>query len=324
MIIKKRVFQFLTILSAITLINFFQVDIAESASSKQVVIDQNLKPGMALKDAIQLLGPPDKMNISDTETVIMPYGELGLSLELKSNGTLIEVIHLQSTFKGRFASGLEMGADFQRILSLYKQPDIMTKEIIEYSDTGRIFKLSEGKLVGADLYSGEISFFQPISKGVARRSEPVAEEVRVEVPGEVSEEVRQEIREAVREEVRSEVIEELRKEARQEVREEVREGAYKELSEDVDVFELYGFKVKQTQRRVIVKEITPGSFAESGGLKVGEVVRRAFYEGERRMNIYSVKGLEKILRRAINKYKETINILQENNYYYKVEVPKVY
>jgi hypothetical protein len=57
-----------------------------------------------LKDAIELLGPPEKVKISDIGTVIMSYDNIGLSLEVLSDSTIVEAIHLQKGFKGRLAS----------------------------------------------------------------------------------------------------------------------------------------------------------------------------------------------------------------------------
>ncbi len=333
-IIKNRIINFLIIMSAIILINFIHSQIAESADNTQIIIDENLKSGMALKDAIELLGPPENINISDKGTVLMPYDTLGLSIEVISGGTVVEAIHLQPSFKGRFASGLEIGADFQKILSLYNQPDIMTKEIIEYSDKGTIFKIDQGKLTGADLYSGESTLFQQVSKKATMKSERVTEKVTPEIPAQIPEEMRNEVREEVREEVRKEVREEVRKEVREEVRKEVREEVAEEVREEAikggrevllekgRVFDIFGFKVKRSLDGVVITEISPGSVASYGGLKVGERIRRASLEGYGKRNIYSVRGLEKVLKKAILRGNKSIDILQNENRYYTVEVPK--
>jgi hypothetical protein len=55
---------------------------------------------------------------------------------------------------------------------------------------------------------------------------------------------------------------------------------------------------------------------------MGERIRKASLEGYGVRNIYTVDGLESILKKAIERGKKTINILQNNNYYYIVEVPK--
>ena len=74
-------------MSAIILINFVHAEIAESANNSQIIIDDNLKPGMALKDAIELLGPPERITVSNTGTIFIPYNTLGLSIEVFSDGT---------------------------------------------------------------------------------------------------------------------------------------------------------------------------------------------------------------------------------------------
>ena len=89
------------------------------------------------------------------------------------------------------------------------------------------------------------------------------------------------------------------------------------------MLDLFGLNVRQTSKGVIITEIRPGSAAEKGGLKEGEAIRRAFYEGSAKMNIYAVRGLESVLKRAVRKHKKIINILQDENYYHKVEVPEI-
>ncbi len=311
-ILKNRIIYFFIFISAIILVDLVSFEIALPANEIQIVIDENLKPGMTLKDAFELLGTPEKIKMSSSGTIIIPYDSLGLSLEAMNDGTVIETIHVHSSFKGRFASGVKIGAGFQEILSAYNQPDMMTKEIIEYSDLARKFQIHEGKLTGAVLFSGTSTLSHQITIKEPAEYKEVVEEVSEKAPQEVHEEVREEVRE------------ELREELRQEVREELREEAIKGYSEDFDVFELYGFKVNYTSSGVIISEIRPGSVAEKGGLQVGEAVRKAFYDGAGKMNIYSVSGLEKILKRSVLKHKKTINILQDKNYYYKVEVPMIY
>lgn len=289
-IVKNRSVQFLIILSTIILINFICFEIAPAANNTQIIIDENLKPGMILKDAIELLGSPERITVSNNGTIVIPYNTLGLSIEIMNNRTVIEGIHLQSTFRGQFASGLEIGVDSQKILSVYNQPDIMTKEIIEYFDIARIFQIRQGKLVGADLYSKNSKLYRQMPSDKTEKHE--------EVQAKVSDEVREKIREEVRQEI------------------------HDEAQKEIHAFDLFGFKVKKSYKGVIITEITPASVAEYGGLKVGEPVRKAFYKRSAVSNIYSVGGLESILKRAINKGEKTINILQKKNYYYKVEVPR--
>ena len=286
MIIKNRFFYSLLILSTIILVDLISSAIAISADSTQIIINENLKPGMTLKDAIELLGPPESVKAGNAGTIIISYDSLGLSVEVMSDGTVIEAIHLQSAFKGKLSSGIKMGVDFQEILSAYNQPDLMTKEKIEYSDIATVFQISQGKLVGADLYSGKSTLF---------RQTPRKETGTYEAE-------------------KTERYED----------EEIEENEDEKTEEDdkYDVFDLYGFKVKTKNDQIIITEIRPASVAEQGGLIAGERIRKAFFEGSGVRNIYSVGGLKTILKRAVEKRKKIINILQNENRYYKVEVPK--
>jgi hypothetical protein len=292
---------------AILVLSFFCFPgIAFALAGNGITIDENLKPGMPLKDAIDLLGPPDQVKISDIGTVIIPYDSIGLSIEVLSGGTIVEAIHLQSGFKGRFASGLVMGDDTQKIITGFNQPDTQTKEVIEYSLPARRFLISQDKLSGADLYKDKSALYHQIPvKAVKRFEEKV---VKSNNEGAV---YRDEEKVIVKPQEQSD--------------DDYYNEEEKEQEEpEIDVFALFGFNVKQVNGQVIIKEITPGSFAEEGGLKVGEPIRKVFYEKASERNIYAVSGLKTILKRAIEKRKKFVNILQEKNYYVKIKVPRKY
>ncbi|MBN2417958.1 MAG: hypothetical protein JXL81_01120, partial [Deltaproteobacteria bacterium] len=210
---KNRIISFLIIIFAIILIDLIFYKIAMPADGAQIVIDENLRPGMKLKDAIEFLGSPETLTVSDAGTVIIPYNNHGLSIEVASQGSIIEKIGIYSGFKGRFLSGIEIGADFRQILSAYNQPDMMTKEVIEYSDGPRRFYINDGKLTGADLYSATSTLYNQI----INKENVVKDNVSEATPEKVNMEVREEVREALREELRDEVREELREEVLDEV-----------------------------------------------------------------------------------------------------------
>ncbi len=302
-ILKNKIIHLVAILFAIILIDFIYSDFAESANNTRIIIDENLRPGMTLKEAIQLLGPPESINMSNAGTMLIPYDSLGLSIEVASDGTRIEGIHLQSSFKGRFASGLTIGADFQEILSAYDQPDIMTKEIIEYSDTARKFHIRDGKLTGADIYSAKsVIHHQTSVKETGRHEEIKPAETRGPEIGE-----------------KKQRYEEVRKEEPRYV-----ERRYELIRfDDLPVFDLFGIKLKNTLKGLIIAEIKPGSPADEGGLKSGERVRKASIKRYGVRNIYTASGLEKILRDSIRYGEETVNILQEENRFYTIKVPEV-
>jgi hypothetical protein len=305
-VIREKISYFRVVTIFILLSFCYLTGIAFAQTESQIIIDENLKPGMTLKDAIELLGPPEKLKISDIGTVIISYGNIGLSLEVLSDGTVIEAIHIQSGFKGRFASGIAMGDDTRKIIACCKQPDTQTDEVMEYPLSSRRFHISKDKLTGADLYRENSALYHLIPvKRVKNLEEKAPEKNEKKVSESIAEKV-----------------------APQPGGKE-EEDYYNEEEEDqkapeIDVFALYGFKVKQEYSRVVVTEVTPGSFADECGLRPGEPIRKVFYEKSSERNIYAISGLKSILKRAIEKRKKFVNILQSNNTYIKMKVPRIY
>lgn len=291
MVIENRIIKLLLIISTIMVVDLIYYEIARSETDTKININRNLKPGMPLKDAIDLLGPPERIQVSQNGTILLPYKTLGLSIETMSDGTLIEGIHINSNFSGQFASGIKIGVDYQKILSTYNQPDIMTKDMIEYYDKACIFLLQKGKLVGADLYSEKSILYRQVSSKET----------------------------GSREEVHKISTKETGK------HEEDREVSSKETEEDeeIQVLDIFGIKVKSTFEGIVITEIRPDSVSEYGGLQVGERIRKASLKGYGVRNIYTISGLKSILKKAIDRNKKTVNILQDKNYYYVVEVPKI-
>ncbi len=298
--------RYIWIVTTVLLLSFYYLaGIAFAQAGGGITIDGNLKPGMPLKDAVELLGSPEKVKISDIGTVIMSYDSAGLSIEVLSDGSVVEAIHLQPGFKGRFASGIAIGDDTRKIITSYNKPDTETKEVIEYSMPARRFLIIQDKLAGADLYKDKSALYHQVPVKVVKRFE-----------------------EKITENNEKKVVESsAEKVAEQKVKNEddyYNEEAADERDEpEINVFELYGFKVKQAGNKVIITEVTPGSFAEEGGLKVGEPIRKVFYERSSERNIYAVSGLKSILKRAIEKRRKFVNILQSQNYYFKMKVPRL-
>lgn len=310
MVFGNRIMKLLVIISIIALVDLIHLGIAEPADNTQIIIDENLKIGMPLKDAMDLLGSPEKIQVTEIGTIVLSYDALGLSIEAVNDGTIVEGIHLLPSFRGKFTSGLEIGVDSEKILSVYNQPDIIKENTIEYHDMARVFHIHRGKLAGADLYSEKSTLYRQVTSEETEKPEEAHEEV--------SEEIREELREEVREEVRQEIREEVRKEVRKEVRQTVLEDPL----EGASVFEIFGFEVKGSyDQGIVVTEIRPGSAAESGGLKVRERIRKVYFKGHEVRNIYAMSGLKMILKRAIEQGKKTVYILQNGNRYHKIEIP---
>ncbi len=297
MIIKNGIIRLLLMITAITVINLTSLSFTSAADASQVVINSNLKPGMSLSDAIELLGPPETMIATDNGSVVVPYKNIGLSIEVMSEGKTVERIHIEPSFKGSFKSGIEMGQDYLKIISLYEQPDIMTKELVEYSKSGITFTLKDGKITGADLYSEKSRLKEPApSKVVKKQEKPAVNKTEEKQPRKYIEE--------------------------EETDDDYYEDEYDEKKEKIDILAVFGLKVEKTLKGVIITEIMPSSPAEEANLKKGQEIRKAFYKGGQKLNIFSVSGLESILERAYIKRKRIVNILQEDNFYYKLKVPR--
>lgn len=250
MTVTKEKIMYFRVVAAVLLLSFYYLTgIAFAQAGSGITIDENLKPGMPLKDAIELLGPPEKIKISDVGTVIMSYDNIGLSLEALSNSTIVESIHLQKGFKGSFASGA--------VKSGKRYEEKVTENIEE-----KVVKSSAEKVAEQSVEKKDDNYYD----------------------------------------------------------EEEEEG---QKEPEINVFELYGFNVKQGYSGVVVTEVKPGSFAEEGGLKVGEPIRKVFYEKSSERNIYAISGLKSILKRAIEKRRKFVNILQSKNSYIKMKVPRI-
>lgn len=161
------------IISTIILAEVIFLEAAHSANKTEIIIDENLRPGMSLKEAFELLGPPEKIDVSDAGTIIIPYDSLGLSIEILNGGAVIDKIHTNSSFKGRFASEIENS----------KIPNSEPVKNMEVTASP-----------------------EEVQEKV---QEEVREEVREEVKEELREEVKRELREEVLEEVNKEVAEDF-------------------------------------------------------------------------------------------------------------------
>ncbi|GEM_PF-7134210 len=249
-VIRKKIMYFRVVAAVLMLSFYYLAGIAYAESGSGLTIDENLKPGMALKDAIELLGPPEKIKVSDIGTVIISYDNIGLSLEVLSGSSIVEAIHLQKGFKGSFASGTVNNAK-------------RFEEKVTANNEEKVVKGSAEKIAEQSVDKKDDDYYNEEEDEVAKEPE-------------------------------------------------------------IDVFTMYGFKVKQEYSSVIVTEVTPDSFAEEAGLKTQEPIRKVFYEKSSERNIYAISGLKSILKRAIEKRKKFVYILQSKNSYIKMKVPRLY
>ena len=125
----------------------------------QIVIGENLSPGMPLNSAMTLLGIPDKVKVvrgtsQDRDSIEITYAKFGLVVRAMSNGTTIEGIEVGPTFKGSFKSdsGIKLGVKYEMLIGEYGLPTSLTSQVLRYPKRGLYFQLNNDRLLSAKTY----------------------------------------------------------------------------------------------------------------------------------------------------------------------------
>lgn len=126
----------------------------------QIVIGDNLSPGMPLNGTITLLGIPDKVKVirgtsKDRDSIEITYTKFGLVVRAMSNGTKIEGIEVGPTFKGSFKSdsGIKLGVKYEMLIGEYGLPTSLTSQMMRYPKRGLYFQLNNDRLLSAKTYA---------------------------------------------------------------------------------------------------------------------------------------------------------------------------
>jgi hypothetical protein len=126
----------------------------------QIVIGENLSPGMPLNSTITLLGIPDKVKVirgmsADRDSIEITYAKYGLVVRAMSNGSKIEGIEVGPTFKGTFKSdsGIKLGVKYEMLIGEYGLPASLTSQVMRYPQLGLYFQLNNERLLSAKNYA---------------------------------------------------------------------------------------------------------------------------------------------------------------------------
>jgi hypothetical protein len=129
-------------------------------SPGQIVIGENLSPGMPLNDAIVLLGIPEKVKVirgpsKDRDSIEITYAKHGLVVRAMTGGSKIEGIEVGPTFKGTFKSesGIKLGVKYEMLISEYGLPTSLTSQVMRYPKRGLYFQLNNDRLLSAKTYA---------------------------------------------------------------------------------------------------------------------------------------------------------------------------
>lgn len=125
----------------------------------QVVIGENVSPGMPLNNAIALLGIPDKIKVirgtsKDRDSIEITYARYGLVVRAMSGGSKIEGIEIGPTFKGTFKSEstIKLGVKYEMLIGEYGLPTSLTAQVMRYPQRGLYFQLNNNRLLSAKTY----------------------------------------------------------------------------------------------------------------------------------------------------------------------------
>jgi hypothetical protein len=126
----------------------------------QIVIGENVSPGMPLNQALEVLGIPDKVKVvrgasQDRDSIEITYAQHGLVIRAMSGGTQIEGIEIGPTFKGTFKSesGIKLGVKYEMVISEYGLPASLTSQVMRYPKKGLYFQLNNERLLSAKTYA---------------------------------------------------------------------------------------------------------------------------------------------------------------------------
>lgn len=126
----------------------------------QIVIGDNVKPGMPLSNTMVMLGIPDKIKVirgtsADRDSIEITYAKYGLVVRAMSSGTQIEGIEVGPTFKGSFKSdsGIKLGVKYEMVIGEYGLPASLTSQVMRYPNRGLYFQLNNERLLSAKTYT---------------------------------------------------------------------------------------------------------------------------------------------------------------------------
>ena len=126
----------------------------------QIVIGENLSPGMPLNSTMALLGIPDKVKVvrgtsEDRDSIEITYAKFGLVVRAMSGGAKIEGIEVGPTFAGTFKSesGIKLGVKYEMLIGEYGLPASLTSQIVRYPKRGLYFQLNNERLLSAKTYA---------------------------------------------------------------------------------------------------------------------------------------------------------------------------
>jgi hypothetical protein len=129
----------------------------ENKKIKGLVVGKNLKVGMNLDKAINLLGVPIKITVKrgtepSLDSIAIKYVTHGVVIHTLNGKKKVEAIELLPTFKGQFANGIKMGNKIPKLIEKYGVPQSMNDSLARYPDKGMYFSLKKNMLASTWIF----------------------------------------------------------------------------------------------------------------------------------------------------------------------------
>ena len=125
---------------------------------KGFVVGGNLKVGMSLNEAFNILGTPKSVNVvrgsnPSVDSISMEYLDQGVILHVLTNKPKIEALELLQNFKGEFLEGIIIGSKIEDLIKAFGIPKSMESFIARYPQKGIYFSLDNKAVVSAQVFS---------------------------------------------------------------------------------------------------------------------------------------------------------------------------
>ena len=129
----------------------------ENNNSKTFVVGGNLKVGMTLSQAFEILGTPKFINVirgvnPSFDSISIKYLSKGIILHAFTNNTRIEALEVLPNFKGEFIEGINIGSKIEDLIKAFGIPNSMESFIARYPKKGIYFSLDNEIIISAQLF----------------------------------------------------------------------------------------------------------------------------------------------------------------------------
>ena len=129
----------------------------ENNNSKTFVVGENLKVGMTLSQAFEILGTPKFINVirgdnPSFDSIAIKYLSKGIILHAFTNNTRLEALEVLPNFKGEFIEGINIGSKIEDLIKAFGVPNSMESFIARYPQKGIYFSLDNEIIVSAQVF----------------------------------------------------------------------------------------------------------------------------------------------------------------------------